>query len=117
MLDFVKESIGESVHSVRFTTSLESHAACLSSEGALSLGMEKALNRMPGMEQNIKAELVLEINLNHPIAEKIKALFDEDKDKLSTYSKIIYSHARLVSGLEIENPAETMNLVTALMVE
>lgn len=117
MLDFVKESIGDSVHSVRFTTSLESHAACLSSEGALSLGMEKALNRMPGMEQNIKAELVLEINLNHPIAEKIKALFDEDKDKLSTYSKILYSHARLVSGLEIENPAETMNLVTGLMVE
>ena len=115
LFDFVKESIGESVHSVRFTSSLDSHAACLSSEGALSVGMEKALSKMPGMDMPVKAELVLEINIKHPIADKIKTLYNEDKDTLSRYSKILYAHARLVSGLDAESPAETMKLVCELM--
>ena len=118
MLDFIKESIGENLQSVRFTNTLQNHAACLSSEGAVSANMEKVLSKSPGNEAaNIKAEFVLEINLNHPIAEKLKELFESDKDKLSNYSKILYAQARLVSGLSIENPTEVSDLVCNLMLQ
>ena len=114
----MKESIGDGVHAVRFTGSLKNHAACLSSEGALSANMEKVLNKTPGNEAaNIKAELVLEINLHHPIAEKLKSLAETDGETLAKYSKILYAQARLVSGLTLENPAEISDLVCSLMTE
>ena len=118
MLDFIKESIGENLHSVRFTNTLQNHAACLSSEGAVSANMEKVLSKNPGNEAaHIKAEFVMEINMNHPIAAKLKELFENDKDKLAKYSKVLYAQARLVSGLSIENPAEVSDLVCNLMLQ
>lgn len=118
LFDFIKESIGENLHSVRFTNTLQKHAACLSSEGAVTANMEKVLSKNPSSEMSsIKAEFVLEININHPIAEKLKQLFTEDKDKLANYSKILYAQARLVSGLTVENPAEVSNLVCNLMLQ
>ena len=118
MLNFIKESIGENLHSVRFSSTLGNHPATLSSEGEISVTMEKTLNRMPGAEENqIKAELVLELNLNHPISEKFKSLYSSDKDKLAKYSKIIYSNARLISGLSVDDPSELASLVCELMVE
>jgi molecular chaperone HtpG len=115
VLSFIKESLGNSVSNVKLTSSLKDHPACLSSEGEISVTMEKALNRMPGMDEKIKAELVLEINANHPICEKLKSLYQTDKDSLAKYSKILYSNARLVSGLSLENPTELANLVCELM--
>ena len=118
MLDFIKESVGENLHSVRFTNTLQNHAACLSSEGAVSANMEKVLSKNPGNDvANIKAEFVLEINMNHPIAAKLKELFENDKGKLANYSKVLYAQARLVSGLSIENPAEVSDLVCNLMLK
>ena len=115
---FMKESIGESVHDLRFTGSLQKHAACLSSEGALSANMEKVLSKNPGNENaNIKADLVLEINAHHPIAERLTALYEEDRETLAKYSKILYAQARLVSGLSIENPAEISDLICGMMTE
>ena len=116
MFDFIKESIGKDVTKVRFTNTLQKHPVSLSSEGNLSMGMEKILNKMPGAEdQHIKAEIVLEINIEHPIATKIKELFEQDKNTLATYSKILYAQARLVSGMSLENPAEVSDLVCGLM--
>ncbi|MBR3459645.1 MAG: molecular chaperone HtpG [Clostridia bacterium] len=117
MFDFMKESIGGDVSAVRFTNTLSNHPVCISSEGAVSASMEKTLGRMPGAEQSIKAEKVLEINMEHPIASKLKLLFIEDKEKLAVFSKILYANARLISGLNIENPAEIGELVTGLMVD
>lgn len=117
MFSFIKESIGDSLHSVRFTNALKNHPVCLSSEGAVSVGMEKVLNKLPGSEEHqVKAELVLEINRQHPIADTLQALFEQDRDKLAKYSKILYAQARLISGLSIENPAEVSELVCGLMV-
>ena len=116
MLKFMKESIGDKVTKVQFTASLANHAVCLSTEGALSVGMEKVLNSMPGAEdQHIKAETVMEINVNHPIVEKLMSLFENDKDKLASYSKILYSQAQLISGLSPENPSEIADLICDLM--
>lgn len=117
MLDFIKESLDNSVTAVKLTNALQKHAVCLSSEGMLSVEMEKALNKMPGNDEHIKAELVLEINMNHPIKDKLNELFENDKDKLANYCKILYSQARLISGLTVENPAEVSELICNIMLE
>ncbi|WP_316631658.1 molecular chaperone HtpG [uncultured Ruminococcus sp.] len=117
LFKFMKESIGDNVAKVRYTNTLKNHAVCLSSEGNVSVGMEQILNKMPGTEgQNIKAETVLEINREHPIKDKLLYLFGNDKEKLADYSKILYAQARLINGLNLDNPAEISDLVCDLMV-
>ena len=117
MLGFIKESVGK-VSAVRFTRSLAKHPVCLSSEGELSVEMEKVLKKMPGADGNLpSANVVMEINLEHPIADKLKSLFESDKDALAKYSKILYSEACLVSGISLENPAELCELISELMVK
>ena len=116
LFKFMKEAIGDKVEKVRYTNTLKNHAVCLSSEGNVSVGMEQILNKMPGAEgQNIKAQTVLEINMEHPIKEKLLSLFENDKEKLTEYSKILYAQARLINGLSLENPAEISDLVCDLM--
>ena len=116
ILSFMKESLGDAVSAVRFTASLTSHAVCLSSEGEVSIEMEKVLSKMPGAGGDVKANVVLEINHTHAIAEKLKALFAGDKDTLAKYAKILYAQARLIGGLSIENPAELSEMITSLMI-
>ncbi len=115
MLTFIKDSIG-SVSAVRFTTALENHPVCLSSEGDLSVEMEKVLRKMPGADGNMpKANVVLEINLSHPIADKLKNLYVTDRGALATYAKILYAEGCLISGISLENPAELCSMITDLM--
>ena len=115
LLSYMKESLGNAVTSVRFTAALN-HAVCLSSEGELSIEMEKVLRKMPGATADVKANVVLEINHAHPIAEKLQALFDSDKQLLAKYTKILYAEARLIGGLSIDNPTEISEMITSLMV-
>ena len=116
MLDYMKEAIG-SVSSVRFTSTLKKHPVCLSTEGELSVEMEKVLKKMPGAEEGAPAaSVVLEINMTHPIANKIKELYKSDKDKLAKYAKILYAEACLIGGVALENPAELTDLISELMI-
>ncbi|MBO5879927.1 MAG: molecular chaperone HtpG, partial [Clostridia bacterium] len=116
MLKFIKEEISE-VNEVRFTASLASHAVCLTTEGELSVEMEKTLKRMPGENAGVpKASVVLEINHSHPIAEKLNSLYETDKDTLKKYARILYSTACLISGVALEKPAELSALITDLLV-
>ena len=114
MLDTMKTALNDEVQLVRFTHRLKNHPVCLTSEGAISLEMEKVINAMP-TDQNIKAQKVLEINEDHPIANKLKELYIEDKEKLKDYSKILYSQARLIEGMSVENPTEISNLICDIM--
>lgn len=107
-------SVIEGVSSIRFTGKLKNHPVCLTNEGAISAEMEKVLNSMPG-NQGVKAEYVLEININHPIAGKLKNFYSEDKEKLNSYTKILYNQARLIGGLTIEDPTEFSQLICELM--
>lgn len=109
MLNIMKEAIPE-VKKVRFTNKLKGHPVCLTSEGGISVEMEKVINAMP-TDEKIQATLVLEINKDHDIVKKIKELYTNDKEALKSYSKILYSQARLIEGLSIENPTEISNLV------
>lgn len=115
MLECMKLALGGDVEEVRFTNKLKNHPVCLTSEGDVSVEMEKVLNTLPG-EEKVKAKIVLEINSEHPVAEKLKALYESDKDRLGDYAKILYSSARLIGGMSIENPTELSNLICSLMV-
>lgn len=115
VLTFLKESIGEAISEVRFTNKLRNHPVCLTSEGMMSLGMEKVLSAMPGANGGVKATVVLEINKDHPVAEKIKALYETDKEKTAKYAKILYAQSCLIAGKSIENPTEFSELVCELM--
>ena len=116
MLAYVKESIGK-VSAVKFTGSLTEHAVCLSSEGDLSMEMANILKKMPGAEMGVPdAKLVLEINMNHPIAAKLSTLFENDKETLGKYAKILYAEACLISGAELDDPREFTKLISELMV-
>jgi len=115
MLEFMKEAIGK-VSAVKWNGSLTEHAVCLSSEGDLSLEMAKILKKMPGAEVGIPdASVVLEINMNHPIAEKLTSLYESDKEKLAKYAKLLYGEACLISGMVLDNPLEFTNLISELM--
>ena len=114
MLDAMKNALNDEVKLVRFTHRLKNHPVCLTSEGAISLEMEKVINAMP-TDQNVKAQKVLEINEDHPIANKLKELYTEDKEKLKDYTKILYSQARLIEGMSVENPTEISNLICDIM--
>jgi len=115
LLDFMKESIGD-VFAVKLTNDLGSHPVSLSTEGEMSIEMEKVLSKMPGADKSMmKAQTVLEINMNHEILSKLKLLFINDKEKLGKYAKILYAQARLINGLDIENPSEYSRLVCELM--
>ena len=116
LLSFMKDAIGEGVAKVSFTSALTDHPACIASEGAVSATMEKTFEKMPGGENPVHAEKVLSINVDHPIAAKLSELYEEDKDKLTLYSKLLYASARLASGLGTEDPAALGELITKLMV-
>lgn len=110
----MKESLGDSVNEVKFTNRLKNHPVCLTSKGNISLEMEKVINAMP-TDDHVKAQVVLEINKDHPIAEKLKTLYENDKEELKKYTKVLYSEARLIEGLPIDNPTELSNLVCELL--
>ncbi|MBR2713070.1 MAG: molecular chaperone HtpG [Bacilli bacterium] len=108
LLNIMKESIN--VSEVRFTNKLKNHPVCLTTKGNISLEMEKVINAMP-TDEKIKAEEVLEINENHKIKDKLIDLYNNNKDELKKYTKILYSEARLIEGLQIDNPTEISNLI------
>lgn len=114
MFELMKEAIKGNVQNVRFTHRLKNHPVCLTSDGVISVEMEKTLNSMPN-NQGVKAQTILEINENHEIAEKLKTLYKEDKDELNKYTKVLYAQARLIEGLNVENPTEISNLICDIM--
>ena len=116
MFTFMQEAIADKVKTVRLSKKLKTHPVCLSSDGSITIDMEKVLNAMPQNDGNkVKAEKALEINPNHPIFEKLKDLYANDKDKLKDYAKLLYDQALLIEGMSIDNPVEFVNLVCELM--
>jgi len=116
LLKVMKEALAEQVKEVRFTNQLKEHPVCLTTTGDLSLEMEKIINNMAQDSEKVKAETILEINANHEISNKIKKLYDEEnKEELEKYTKILYNQARLISGLNIENPSELTNLICEMI--
>lgn len=114
LLTFIKESLDNDVEEVRITNKLVNHPVCLTSQGNLSVEMQKVLNAMP-TDEKINAKLILEINENHDILKKLQLLFKEDKETLKNYAKVIYSQAKLIEGLTLNNPTEISNIICELL--
>ncbi len=114
LFNVMMEAIKGEVQEIRFTHRLKNHPVCLTSEGAISIEMQKVLNQMPN-DRKVDAKKVLEINENHKITEKLKELYSNDTEELKKYTKILYSQARLIEGLTIDNPTEITNLICDMM--
>ncbi|MBO5926007.1 MAG: molecular chaperone HtpG [Clostridia bacterium] len=115
ILDAVKEALKGKVEKVILTKSLVNHAVCLSTEGEISLEMEKVLSMQPGVENSVKAQKVLEINLNHAIYAKLKLKFEENKEEFNNLSEILYAQAALVAGLEVDNLSSVAEITINLL--
>ena len=112
LLEKMKEALDGQVTAVKLSNKLGSHPVSLTAEGYVSLEMEKVLNSMPGANQGVKAQLVLEINSNHPVAEK---LANADDETVVKYTKLLYASARLIAGLDLDNPTEFSDTIADLM--
>ena len=110
--DLLKDmvSVLSEVEEVKFTNKLKTHPVCLTSQGDVSIEMQKVFDAMPN-DMGIKAKLVLEINSKHAISKKLKSLYKEDKELFDKYAKILYSEARMIAGLPIDNPTEISTLI------
>ena len=114
LFDFMKDSLNGKVKEVRASKRLKSHPVCLTSDGELSIEMEKVLRTMPN-SQNIKADKILEVNTNHEIFDTIKKAFADDKDKVKVYANVLYNEALLIEGLPIEDPVQFTNDICSLI--
>lgn len=110
----IKEALGDKVADVRLTNKLKTHPVCISSDGALSVEMEKVLNSMP-TDRKAKADKALEINPNHPVFDKLQFLYDNDKEMLSVYANLLFTQAMLIEGMPIENPVEFSEQLSQVM--
>jgi molecular chaperone HtpG len=115
LLKELQEALNGKVTKVALSQRLKSHPVCLTSEGEISLEMEKVLNSMP-TDQKIHAQRVLEINPDHEIFGKLKSLSEGgNKEKIGKYAKLLYDQALLIEGMSIEDPVEFSNLICELM--
>ena len=115
MLEELAKALDGKVSKVVLSQRLKSHPVCLTTEGDITLEMEKVLNSMP-TDQKVQAKRVLEINPEHEIFGKLTALSSSgDNEKLDKYAKLLYSQALLIEGMSIENPVEFSNLICELM--
>jgi len=117
LFELMKSLLSDKVKDVRASKRLKKHPVCLSSDGELTIEMEKILNSMPINENgNIKADKVLEINTNHAVFKALKEAYENDKDKLSLYTDVLYNQALLIEGLPIKDPVEFTNNICKIMV-
>ena len=111
---FMKETLDGKVKNVRASHRLKSHPVCFTTDGEVSIEMEKVLSAMPN-GQNVKADKVLEINIHHDVFRALKEAFTNDKDKCKLYTNLLYNQARLIEGLEIEDPVAFTNDICKIM--
>lgn len=115
LFDYMKEVLGEKVKNVRASKRLKSHPVCLTAEGEVSIEMEKVLSAMPN-NQTVKADKVLEINVNHEVFSSLKTAFEQDKEKVKLFTNLLYNQALLIEGLPINDPVEFTNDICKVMV-
>ena len=115
ILTFVKETLGDKVSEVVASKKLVSHPVCLTAKGGISFEMEKYFNAVQP-DSGMKAQRVLELNMNHSAVKAMKSAVQTDIEKAKKYAELLYDQALLIAGLPIENPGEYADLVCSLMV-
>ncbi len=115
VLSFIKETLGDKVKDVKLSLNLKTYPVCLTSGGDLTIEMEKVLNSMPNADGKVKADKILEVNAEHKVTEKLKSLFDTDKEALKKYATVLYEQARLLAGLSIEDVQDFVLAMSEIM--
>lgn len=115
LFDEMKKILTNKVKDVRISKRLKSHPVCLTADGEVTIEMEKVLQAMPD-NQHVKADKVLEINVNHDVFHSLKAAFGQDEEKLKLYTNLLYNQALLIEGLPVEDPVEFTNDMCKVMV-
>ena len=116
LLEFMTKALDGKVKEVRLSSRLKTHPVCLSTDGPISLEMEKVLNSMPN-DNKVQAQRVLEINTSHPVFQTLEKLYQEDQEKLKSYASLLYTQALLIEGLPVEDPVGFSNEICKLMAE
>ncbi|GAF08910.1 chaperone protein HtpG [Paenibacillus pini JCM 16418] len=114
LFESMKGLLSGKVKNVRASKRLKSHPVCLSTEGEVTIEMEKILKAMPN-GQDVQADKVLEINVNHEVFQSLKAAHDNDQEKLNLYTQLLYNQALLIEGLPIQDPVEFTNDICKIM--
>ena len=115
LFEAMKMALDGKVTAVRASNRLKSHPVCLSTEGGISIEMEKVLAQQVNAENRIKAQKVLEVNTEHPVFEKLQKLYTDDPTKVMDYAELLYDQALLIEGLPVEDPVRFSNLICDLM--
>lgn len=115
-LDFVKEAAGDEIKRAEFSNRLASQPCAITTEGAVSLEMEKYFRYGPSEEmRKVRAEKILSLNPEHEAVVKLKEAFDDgDKEKAKEYAKILKTLAKMMAGVEVEDPMEFTKQVAGL---
>ena len=112
--DFVKETLGEAVKEVKASTRLKSHPVCLTAGEGLSFEMEKYFQTVQP-DSKIKADRILELNVEHHAFQALEAAVTEDPEKAKKYAQLLLAQAQLIAGLPLEDPSAYTDLVCELM--
>jgi len=114
LLDNLKEALGDKVDDVIISSKLVEAPVCFSTKDGMSLEMEKTLNEQPGMEENVKATKVLELNPDHDLF-KAFANIQEQDDLVKEYASLLYDEAMLLEGREISDRKEFISKINSLI--
>jgi len=114
LFEYMKNMLTGKVTNVRASKRLKSHPVCLSTEGEVSIEMEKILSAMPN-NPSVKADKVLEINIHHDVFQSLKSSYQHDKEKLDLYTALLYNQALLIEGLPLQDPVEFTNDICKIM--
>ncbi|WP_019910511.1 molecular chaperone HtpG [Paenibacillus sp. HW567] len=115
LFEAMKGFLSGKVKDVKASKRLKSHPVCLSTEGELTIEMEKILKAMPN-GQEVQADKVLEINIHHDVFQSLKAASEGDKEKLGLYTNLLYNQALLIEGLQVSDPVQFTNDICKIMV-
>lgn len=110
----MKELLSDQIKSVKASKRLKQHPVCLVNEGDISIEMEKVLNTMPN-DQEVKADKILEVNMNHEVFQSLKSAYQEDQEKFQLFTELLYQQARMIEGLPVDDPVELSNKICKIM--
>ena len=116
LFEEIKKALNGKIKDVKVNPTLQDHPVSLSSEGGISMEMEKILRKMPAGGEGMESTKVLELNPNHAVFGALKAAHEAgDTDKINKYAELLYDQALLIEGLPLEDPVAYAQLVCDLM--
>lgn len=102
LVEKLLKDLSDDVVDIKFTDKLEDVPAMIKQRGDISIEMEKALKNQPNAPE-IKAEKVLEIGKNTKAYELLQNAEDDEQKEIVN---LLLDQAKLIEGLEIEDPVE-----------